>query len=310
MGKVAINVLPVITNQQINSIIPNTNLVCSDFLYYRLVSMYDTLRAYGRSGTAVPIVNKGDFENLTAKIPTLSEQEAITAVLSALDDKIDLLHRQNKTLESMAQALFRHWFIDNVDGSWDEVPLGDVVETTSGGTPSRKKLDYYSQGTILWVKSKELNGSYIFQTEERITEKALNHSSAKILPKNSVLIAMYGATVGEYALLATPATCNQAICALLPNQNYPFTFLFMLAKNNKDKLIKMAVGSAQQNISQRLIKTLPIPAPTPKIRYYHACIMPIFNKLESNIQQIDTLEKLRDTLLPKLMSGEVRVRQN
>ena len=107
MGKIAINKIPVITNQQINSIITNEK-VNPDFLYYKLVSCYDVLRTYGEAGTAVPIVNKGDFENIEITIPSdLKEQTAIATILSGLDDKIDLLHRQNKTLEQLAETLFR-----------------------------------------------------------------------------------------------------------------------------------------------------------------------------------------------------------
>jgi len=260
------------------------------------------------TGSTFPNVSKDQLHNLEIDIPPLEEQKEIAAVLASLDDKIDLLHRQNKTLEALAQTLFRHWFIDGAEDDWEEVALGEVVKTTSGGTPSRKKMEYYETGTIPWVKSKELNGSFIAETEEKITEGALNSSSAKMLPRHSILIAMYGATVGEYGILTLPATCNQAICALLPNESYPFTFLFMHIKNNKDELINMAVGSAQQNISQVLIKSLPIPKPTPRICEYHGQVEPIFSKIEANIGQIRTLEKLRDTLLPKLMSGEVRVR--
>jgi type I restriction enzyme, S subunit len=239
-------------------------------------------------------------------IPPLPEQKAIAAILSSLDDKIDLLHRQNKTLESIAETLFRQWFVEDV-GEGEEVELGDVVETTSGGTPSRTKMEYYENGVVNWVKSKELSGSFILDTEEMITEEALKRSSAKLLPSNSILIAMYGATVGEYAIISKEMTCNQAVCALKPNSKYPYTFLFLFVKYNKNELISMAVGSAQQNISQLLVKKLLIPNCHEKIDRFHCIVDPFFKKIKSNITKMKTLEKLRDTLLPKLMSGEVRV---
>ncbi|MBZ0097912.1 MAG: restriction endonuclease subunit S, partial [Taibaiella sp.] len=127
MGKVAINKFPVITNQQINSIIPNSS-ICPNFLFYKLVSIYDTLRMYGQSGTAVPIVNKGDFEGIELEIPEdIGEQKEIGEVLSSLDDKIDLLHCQNKTLEQLAETLFRQWFVEEVDDSLADEKLGDYV---------------------------------------------------------------------------------------------------------------------------------------------------------------------------------------
>lgn len=112
MGKVVVNKTEALTNQQINAIIPN-GAINHNFLYYSMVDMYPVLRAYGANGTAVPILNKSDFENLTIPLPPLTIQQKIAEILSSFDDKIDLLHRQNKTLESLALTLFRHYFIDN-----------------------------------------------------------------------------------------------------------------------------------------------------------------------------------------------------
>ena len=258
-------------------------------------------------GSVVAHLNMKDIRALEFSFPPLPEQKAIASVLSSLDDKIDLLHRQNKTLEAMAETLFRQWFIEEAKEDWEYVELGSVVETSSGGTPSRKEMSYYENGSIHWVKSKELNGSFITETEEMITDEAVKKSSAKLLPAYSTLIAMYGATVGEYALITKTMTCNQAVCALKENEAYPYTFIFMYVKNQKDELINQAVGSAQQNISQILIKKLPIPTCTARINEYHQLVIPWFKKMQLNVEQIQILEKLRDTLLPKLMSGEVRV---
>ncbi|MFT4071608.1 MAG: restriction endonuclease subunit S, partial [Dysgonamonadaceae bacterium] len=134
-----------------------------------------------------------------------------------------------------------------------------------------------------------------------------SNSSAKILPRNSILIAMYGATVGEYGIINKEMSCNQAICALKPNNKYPFTYLFLLIKSYKEDLINMAVGSAQQNISQQLIKQLPVLNCTQTIKEFDSIARVYFDKIKSNQQQILTLTQLRDTLLPKLMSGEVQV---
>ncbi len=277
----------------------------NQFFYYNYA--IETLR-YLDSGSAQSQITINDLSKILILIPNLSEQKAIAGVLSSLDDKIDLLHRQNKTLEAMAETLFKQWFIIEARADWETKPLGDVIETTSGGTPSRNKIEYYESGIINWVKSKELSGSFILDTEEKITEDALKNSSAKLLPKNSILIAMYGATVGEYAIISKEMTCNQAICALKPNNEYPYTFLFLFIKNNKEDLINMAVGSAQQNISQLLIKQLPIPTCYKQIKKFDAIIKPCFKKIEINQKQIQVLEKLRDELLPKLMSGEIRVK--
>lgn len=307
MGKVVLNAENAFCNQQINALIPNPSIIDNDYAYYFFKDLALTLKTLGSDGTAVPILNKSDFEKIELSIPPLLEQKAIASVLSSLDDKIDLLHRQNKTLEAMAETLFRQWFIEEAKEDWICVELGTVVETSSGGTPSRKEMSYYEDGSIHWVKSKELNGSFVTSTEEMITDEAVKKSSAKLLPAYSTLIAMYGATVGEYALITKPMTCNQAVCAIKENEAYPYTFIFMYVKNQKDELINQAVGSAQQNISQILIKKLPIPTCTDRIYDYHQLVHPWFKRMQLNIEQIQTLENLRDTLLPKLMSGEVRV---
>jgi len=276
----------------------------NNYVYYLLKDAVSNFLQIAHGGV-FDTITRDTFKEIDISLPPLPEQKAIAEVLSSLDDKIDLLHRQNKTLEQMAETLFRQWFVEVAQEDWEE--LGSVVETKSGGTPSRKKMEFYDGGKYSWIKSKELIGGFILETEEQITEEALNNSSAKLLPKHSILIAMYGATVGEYGIISKQMTCNQAICALQPNENYPYSFLFMFIKTMKNEIVNMAVGSAQQNISQILIKKLPIHAPSERIIEYHNKTKDNFSKIEENQQQIRTLESLRDTLLPKLMSGEVRI---
>mgnify|MGYP000184399444 CR=1 FL=1 len=301
------NWLPARVNQHVAILRSNPEKLDHRFLKYSLLASKEELLILSEIGGTRNALTKGMLEDYEVILPPLPEQKAIASVLSSLDDKIDLLHRQNKTLEAMAETLFRQWFIEEAKEDWEYVELGSVVETSSGGTPSRKEMSYYENGSIHWVKSKELNGSFITETEEMITDEAVKKSSAKLLPAYSTLIAMYGATVGEYALITKTMTCNQAVCALKENEAYPYTFIFMYVKNQKDELINQAVGSAQQNISQILIKKLPIPTCTARINEYHQLVIPWFKKMQLNVEQIQILEKLRDTLLPKLMSGEVRV---
>ena len=182
-----------------------------------------------------------------------------------------------------------------------------MINTTSGGTPSRKRDDFYENADICWVKSKELAGGYIIDTEEKINDLAIQKSSAKMLPSHSILIAMYGATVGEYAIIAKPMTCNQAICALIPNESCPYPYLYQVAKEAKSELVNMAVGSAQQNISQVLIKQLKIHSNVESIKKFCFIAKPIHDRLESLCTESVVLADLRDTLLPRLMSGEIDV---
>jgi len=279
--------------------------VSSKYLLYHFVSPQIKHELRVRSvGSVVSHLNMKDIRAFPLKLPPLPEQKAIATILTSLDDKIDLLHRQNKTLEAMAETLFRQWFVEE---EVQYLMLGDCIKTTSGGTPSRKRMEFYENGKYQWVKSKELNRGYILGTEEKITEEALNNSSAKLLPKNSVLIAMYGATVGQFGIIGQEATCNQAVCACIPNEKFPYTFIYYTIKANEEELKSRAVGSAQQNISQVLIRQLEIPVDDKKIEKYHTKVHPIMDRIKGNSTQIRTLATLRDTLLPKLMNGTVRV---
>ncbi len=144
--------------------------------------------------------------------------------------------------------------------NWIWVELGDILETTSGGTPSRGRSDYYN-GTIPWVKSGELNYNIITKTEEQITDAALQSSSAKLFPKGTMLIALYGATVGRLAFLGIDASTNQAVCGIFQNSNIHIKYIYYCLMNQYSYLISLSAGGAQPNISQTIIKKVNIPLP-------------------------------------------------
>lgn len=280
------------------------NNIANDFLYYVLSD--DEFFKYCMTtskGTKMPRGDKVAIMQYPINLPPLATQQKIAKILSSLDDKIELNNKINDNLEQQAQAIYDELF-NNDDRN---IILGDIIETTSGGTPSRKNMGFYTNGNYCWVKSKELQCSFIIDTEEKITDDAINNSAAKLLPKNSVLIAMYGATVGAYGIISKDMTCNQAICALLPNENYPYSYLFMFAKNITHELENLAVGSAQQNISQVLIKKLKVHSDTNKIKEFHSYTHSLFEKKLLIEQENKNLSNLRDTLLPKLMNGEIEL---
>ncbi len=299
----------------------NREIIDPKFLFYKLTTFnYSEMNV----GTAVPSMTVQVLNELEITIPEKSIQEKISFILSTIDDKIENNLAANQTLEEIARTLFKEWFVNfnypNASGnlkqsefgeipeSWEVGTLGDIYKTTSGGTPSRSKPEYYENGIIGWVKSKELNNSFIIDTEEKITENALKNSSVKLLPEHSVLIAMYGATVGEIGIITGKFTCNQAICAFLPNEQYPFSFIYNFLLNSKQDIVSRAVGSAQQNISQQLLLQykLVIP-PSELVQEYHSIVLPLFQKIQDNIEENENLKDLRDSLLPKLMSGEIIV---
>jgi type I restriction enzyme S subunit len=308
----------------------NRDLALPKYLYYTLKT-FDL--ASLNVGSAVPSLTTQVLNELLVSVPSLPTQTVIAEILSSLDDKIELNNKINQELENLAQTLFKQWFIDfefpNVNGDpykssggemidselgeipkeWEVGKYGEFTKTTSGGTPSRKKDEYYINGSILWVKSKELNNSMFFDTEEKINELALKNSSAKLLPPYSVLVAMYGATVGKFGLITTEAACNQAICAVLPSQKLPYSFNYLFFQNYRKELENFAVGSAQQNISQEFIKSVKIALPQNNLlETFHRLVEPFLNAIENNCRENQELTNLRDTLLPKLISGELNLK--
>lgn len=271
--------------------------------YYCLSDEYKGWVQSHSTGSTRGNINAQTYASMEIILPPRAQQDKLVSIL----EKLELKRKNNAAINrNLYEQMDLQW-VSIFEHTPTDVSLGDVVRTTSGGTPSRKNDDFYVDGEIYWVKSKELNGSYIIDTEEKITELAIQKSAAKPIPANSTLIAMYGATVGEFGIISDEMTCNQAICALVPNENYPSSYLFELAKQSKEKLINMAIGSAQQNISQVLIKQLQIHSDKSKIERYAAIAEPIMKTIEKNIKENSCLSKLRDSLLPKLMSGELDV---
>ena len=280
------------------------NTADANFLYYVLAN--DDFFVYSMAtskGTKMPRGDKASIMKYEVESFDLNTQRKIASILKPIDKKIELNNAINNNLLQQLHVLYLRLF----DDSAMDIPLGDVVATTSGGTPSRKHEEYYSNSSICWVKSKELLGNYIHETEEHINDLAIKKSSAKLLPEHSVLIAMYGATVGAYGVISKPMTCNQAVCALLCNKNYPYTYLFQIAYESQQKFINLAVGSAQQNISQVLIKQLNLHSDLDIIQRFHGLALPMHQEIEFLQAENIRLSDLRDNLLPKLMSGELDV---
>lgn len=179
--------------------------------------------------------------------------------------------------------------------NWKKEPLGKICKTTSGGTPSRKNQSYYQNGTIPWVKSGELENNIITTSEEFITEEGLLNSSAKIFPAGTLLIALYGATIGKLAFLGIDAATNQAVCGIFQNENVSLKYLYYYLLFQRPNLIKQGVGGAQPNISQTILKKLEISYPdsiTEQQRIV-ARIDELFSELD---KAVDTLKTTKEQL--------------
>lgn len=260
-------------------------------------------------GATMPSINTEILEGIQISYPPLPEQKAIASVLSSLDDKIDLLHRQNKTLEAMAEALFRQWFVEEADEGWEEDSLLELIELVGGGTPKTANAENWD-GDIPWLSGGDIasnHKSFIHTAEKSITELGLNNSSAKLLPKYSMVISARG-TVGKYCLLAESMAFSQSNYGILPRIDNSYFFTYLLINDVVEELQSSAYGSVFDTITRNTFKDIKVSVPHEAIiKSFEITVTPYFNKILFNIQQIRTLEKLRDTLLPKLMSGEVRV---
>ena len=192
---------------------------------------------------------------------------------------------------------------------WKLKTLGEVCQTTSGGTPSRGNKSYYN-GLIPWVKSGELNKGVIYDTEEKITEEAVKNSSAKIFPKGTLLIALYGATIGKLAVLGIDAATNQAICGIYQNKNIDSKYIYNFLFHKKQELVKQGIGGAQPNISQTILKKLELPVPPLETQQAIVSkIEELFSELDKGIEDLKTaqqqLKTYRQSVLKYAFEGKL-----
>jgi type I restriction enzyme S subunit len=340
MGKAVIVDRPTITNQQINSIVPNPNLVDDKYLYYLLTSKKDEIFRLGAGGSRTPILNKSGFADFRVELPPLPEQKAIASILGALDDKIELNRRMNATLESMARALFQSWFVDfdpvraKLDGRqpagldpataalfpavFQDSPLGPIpsgwrtgtiVECTekvqNGGTPRRDEPSFWTGGSVPWLTSGEVRQPIIITTDSFITKLGMDASSAKWVPPLSTVVALYGATAGQVSFNSVPLTTNQAVCALIPRKGFAY-FNYLWMRQVTVELEGKAVGSAQQNISKGIVEESKVVLPPDSIlEAFSRHVAAFFDNWISNLHQTKSLEHTRETLLPAVLSGNL-----
>lgn len=304
---------------------PNLKNIDPDYFVYlmRTKSIKGAMANYV-SGSALPRIILSDFKKMKLKmISSLPTQQKIASILSAYDNLIQNYKKQIEALQTAASELYKEWFVrfrfpgyqttnfeNGIPEGWKVERIGALYDSTSGGTPSREHEEYFQNGTYPWIKTGELKDSPILETEESITDEAIKHSSAKLFKKDSLIIAMYGATIGQLGINKMKAACNQACCVLRPKKDKAFGiyYLFHFFKENREFIIGLGNGAAQQNLSQVLINKLKIVNPNKEI-------LEIFEKKESLFfekiyhlqKQITNLTQQRDLLLPRLMSGKLEV---
>lgn len=200
-------------------------------------------------GARMPRTDLNAFANLEIPIPPLSVQEVIVAEIEGYQ----------KIIDGARQVVENYKPTIKIDPAWETVPLGEVCVTSSGGTPKSSNREYYENGTINWLKSGEVANGYIYATEQKITEKALQESSAKVFPPETVVVAMYGATAGQVGILKIESSTNQAVCGILPNKMFEPDFLYLYLLSKHDYFVSQSTGGAQPNISQMLIRKTLVP---------------------------------------------------
>ncbi|EJE0135693.1 restriction endonuclease subunit S [Campylobacter coli] len=303
------------------------NNISNKFMYFfTLSNIFKTQIQTSTKIVAQPKLAITRLKQIQIPLPPLKEQERIVGILdesfAKIDESIKILEQDLLNLDELMQSALQKAFNPLKDNAkenyklpqgWEWKNLGEIANTSSGGTPSRNKKEYWENGNIKWLKSGELNDGYIDFIEENITEEAIKNSSAKIFQKGTLLIAMYGATAGKLGILNLDSTTNQAICAFLHKdknikflEKFLFYFLFFL----RDKIIKDSFGGAQPNINQTYIKNLQIPLPPLKeqeqITSHLDELSSHVKNLKQNYQaQIKDLQELKNSLLDKAFKGNL-----
>ncbi len=297
-------------NQRIGLVTDIADEAEPDFLYWVMrTAEYRASIVGTASGSTVSHTSPTRIYEYVFDCPEPDEQRAIASVLSSLDAKIDLLHRQNKTLEGMAEALFREWFVEEAEEGWEEGTLGDILSVQGGTTPSTKNPAFWD-GEFCWTTPRDLSGDqslYLFDTARKITAEGLEQIGSGLLAVGTLLLSSR-APVGYMAFASVPVAINQGYIAITGNEGYSNRFIYLWLKANMETVKGHANGSTFQEISKSDFKTIEIIIPPKeRVEEFDQVVESLFDKVKSNQIQTQSLTKLRDTLLPKLMSGEVRV---
>jgi len=296
------------------------------------------------SGSAIPSTSREAFYRLPVKRPSLPEQHAIAHILGTLDDKIELTRRMNETLESIAQAIFKSWFVDfdpvhakaegrdlglskhvanmfpasfeksklgEIPKGWQIITAGDAFKVIGGSTPSTKNPEYWENGKYYWATPKDLSSlsaPILLETERKITNEGLNQISSGLLPKGTVLMSSR-APVGYLAISEVPTAVNQGfiamICEGLVSNYYALNWCYF----NMDDIKQRASGTTFAEISKASFRPIPMIMPNADVmKSFTQLVRPIYNDIEEKLRESQTLAAIRDALLPKLLSGEFRVK--
>lgn len=309
IGKNAITTAPCCTNQQINAVICN-DLALPEFVYYALCARSAALRRLA-GATSVTIVTREQFGRFLLPLPPLPQQRGLVSVLASVDDVIaatEAVLGQLGVVRQATRSALMPWpgGAAGLPDGWAAAPLGQLCRVVSGGTPDRGRPELWNGG-IPWVKTGEIRFNEIRSTEETLSPAGVARSSAKIIPRGALLLAMYGqgTTRGRVAWLGVDAACNQACLAILPGGRLDARFLFHSLCARYDELRRLGHENSQKNLSARLVKEVPLAVPPPAeqeriVRTLDA----IDARIDAEQGVLAGQRRLRSELLAALLSGE------
>lgn len=313
-------------NQDVkNIVLKQENVTSIKFLYYWLYGNKELLSSMlETTGIGAGKIDTKRFLNLSISLPSQKEQARYIHLMDLLFDKIELNRRINANLEAQAQALFRSWFVDfepfrdgpfvdselgKIPQSWKVGNYTDIVEIKGGGTPKTGIQEYWD-GTIPFFSPKDVGAScFVLDTEKHITAKGLENCNSSLFQTNTVFITARG-TVGKVVMTGTEMAMNQTNYALLGKQNISQYYVYHITRQLVTRLLKKANGAVFNAITTRDFTSEQIVMPPfSTIRQFSDVVKPIYENILLNDVQSNRLSALRDTLLPKLMSGEIKIRE-
>jgi len=300
---------------------------------YFISSFINSKLDFSHVGSAVNQLTAPSISSMSVAYPPLPEQKSIAHILSTLDGKIELLQKQNKTLEEIGQAIFKRWFVDfefpdengnpykssggkmvynkelgkEIPEGWSVDKIGNKLKTVLGGTPDRTEPSYWG-GKLNWINSGKVNEFRVINPSEKITEEGLKKSATSLLPKRTTILAITGATLGQVTRLEIDSCANQSVVGIRENEEFPSEYIYFWIKHTINNIIGWQTGGAQQHINKGNVDSSYLLIPDQDIlEKYILLVKPLFDKISNNCFQTQTLSQIRDSLLPKLMSGKIRV---
>lgn len=284
---------------------PNLELVDPYYLCFLLKSpkVMNYTKENCVSGSALPRIVLKAFKDIKLEVPSLEIQLKIANILKSINDKIQLNNGINNNLHELVNSLYLEYVSSLDENNSSKIEIKNMAKCILGGTPSRTKSEYWN-GNINWINSGEINKFRIIEASEYITDLGLSKSSTTLLPKETTVLAITGATLGQVSRLEIESCANQSVIGIVPDDSKFNNYIYLTMLNNIDDLALRQTGGAQQHINKNDVETFEVVVPN-NIEEFDNKVSKIFEKISINCFQNKTLEQLRDILLPKLMNGEI-----